>query len=466
MGTIPPLRSVRNSDTPPWVTQRFFARYVHPAMHHVSLLTQADAELRECRYCGLFQRLPPLAPRQVAECPRCGYVLRRVRRELVDRALALCLAGFVLYLVAVVSPFLEFIVGGQTWATTLPALPTSLEDFGMWPLAFVVVVTTLAAPLGKLGLTAVVLLGVRSEQMPDWVPAAARLRERLSPWSMVEVFLLGVFVAYTRLAALAEVRVGVALWGLAGLMVVMVALDVLVDRDSVWELIGRHRPAAPCTPARGGLIGCDDCGQVANARPGDHCTRCAATLKLRKPDSQRRTWAFLIAAAALYIPANTLLFLTLIRLGRSYPSTILGGVEELLEAGMWPLALLVFVASICVPVLKLAGLATLLISTARGSSAWLRGRTRLYRVIDAIGRWSMIDVFMLSVLVALVQNGQIGTVLPDYGAVCFGAVVILTMLASESFDPRLMWDAAAARQAERTGAQAEPRAAAGWNPAT
>ena len=438
-------------------------------MHHLhSLTAPVDAELRECRHCGLFQRLASLAPGQVAECPRCGHVLRRARRELVDRGLALCLAGLVLYLVAVVSPFLEYVVGGQTWATTLPGLPASLEEFGLWQLALMMVVTTLVAPLGKLGLTALVLLGVRSERMPAWVPAAARLRERLSPWSMIEVFLLGVFVAYTRLAALAEVRVGAALWGLAALMVVMVALDVLVDRDSVWELIGRRRPAAPCTPGRGGLIGCDECGQVANARPGDRCTRCAATPEARKPNSQLRAWAFLIAAAALYIPANMLLFLTLIRLGRTYPSTILGGVEELLEAGMWPLALLVFVASVCVPMLKLAGLATLLILTARGSPAWLRGRTRLYRVIDAAGRWSMIDVFMLAVLVALVQNGQIGTVLPDYGAVCFGTVVVLTMLASESFDPRLMWDAAS--QAKRTGTQAEtqaaPRAAVVWDPAT
>ena len=131
------------------------------------------------------------------------------------------------------------------------------------------------------------------------------------------------------------------------------------------------------------------------------------------------------------------------------------------------LALLVFVASVCVPVLKLAGLAVLLVSTARGSVVRLRDRTRLYRVIDVIGRWSMIDVFMLAILVALVQNGQIGTVIPDYGAVCFGAVVVLTMLASESFDPRLMWDAA--QRTERARARAgrgAPAAPAAWNPAT
>ena len=427
-------------------------------------MIHADAELRECRQCGLFQHLPPLVPGHVAECPRCGHVLRRARRDLIDRTLALCLAGLMLYAVAVAFPFLDFIVGGRTWTMSLPTLPGSLEAYGLWQLALVMVVTTLVAPLAKLGLTLAVLLGVQARHMPPWVPAAVRLREHVSPWSMVEVFLLGVFVAYTRLVELAEVRIGPALWALAALMLVMVALDALIDHDSIWELIGRRRPAAPCAPERGGLIGCDDCGQVANARPGDRCTRCAASLHRRKPDSLRRSWAFLIAAALLYIPANLLLFLTLIRLGRTYPSTILGGVEELLHEGMWPLALLVFVASVCVPVLKLAGLAVLLVSTARGSVVRLRDRTRLYRVIDVIGRWSMIDVFMLAILVALVQNGQIGTVIPDYGAVCFGAVVVLTMLASESFDPRLMWDAA--RRTERAQARAGRAAPATWNPAT
>ena len=433
-------------------------------MHNLQSFTHADAELRECRQCGLFQRLPTLAPGQVAECPRCGHVLRRARRDLVNRTLALCLTGLMLYAVAVAFPFLDFIVGGRTWTMTLPTLPSSLDAFGFWQLALVMVVTTLAAPLVKLVLTLAVLGGVRARHMPFWLPAAARLREHLSPWSMVEVFLLGAFVAYTRLVELAEVRIGPSLWALAALMLVMVALDALIDHDSIWELIGRRRPAAPCAPERGGLIGCDDCGQVANARPGDRCTRCAAPLQRRKPDSLRRTWAFLIAATLLYIPANALLFLILIRLGRTYPSTILGGVEELLHAGMWPLALLVFVASVCVPVFKLAGLALLLVSTARGSAVRLRDRTRLYRVIDVIGRWSMIDVFMLAILVALVQNGQIGTVIPDYGAVCFGAVVVLTMLASESFDPRLMWDAA--QRAERVQAKTGRGAPAAWDPAT
>ena len=110
-------------------------------------MIHADAELRECRQCGLFQHLPPLVPGHVAECPRCGHVLRRARRDLIDRTLALCLAGLMLYAVAVAFPFLDFIVGGRTWTMSLPTLPGSLEAYGLWQLALVMVVGYLAAVL-------------------------------------------------------------------------------------------------------------------------------------------------------------------------------------------------------------------------------------------------------------------------------------------------------------------------------
>lgn len=417
------------------------------------------AGLRECAQCGLFQRLPQLARGQVAECPRCGHVLRRARRDLTDRTLALGLAGLVLYAVAVLFPFLQMEVYGRFRSTTLPALPGALGDYGSWELSLVVLGTTILTPLAVLCLTVAVLAGLRQRDMPGWVPQAMRWRERLAPWSMVEVFLLGVFVAYTRLVALAAVGVGPALWALGGLMLVMVALDALLDRASLWEAITQRLPPARPSRTTGGLIACDTCGEVSRAMPGMPCPVCATRLEPRKPGSLARTSAFMIAAAVLYVPANFYPILTYTRLGYGPPSTILGGVKELIELQMWPLALLVFVASICVPMLKLCSI-TLLLLTTRFGSAWrLRDRTRLYRIVDVIGRWSMIDVFMLAVLVALVQVGQLATVVPGLGAVCFAAVVVLTMLSSFSFDPRLMWDAAE-RRAARPGGVADLTAGA------
>jgi len=200
------------------------------------------------------------------------------------------------------------------------------------------------------------------------------------------------------------------------------------------------------TAARAGLINCHACGQLSRARelPPSHgaaCPRCGASLHLRKPNSLARTWALAIAAAILYIPANTLPVMTVVSFGRGEPDTILSGVQTLIAGGMWPLALLVFFASITVPVVKLVGLVYLLLSVHLKSRWRPRDRTALYRLIELIGRWSMIDIFMISILVALVRLGSIATVDPGAGATSFAAVVVLTMLASESFDPRLVWDA-------------------------
>lgn len=152
------------------------------------------------------------------------------------------------------------------------------------------------------------------------------------------------------------------------------------------------------------------------------------------------------AAAALYVPANLLPVLTLVSFGRGAPSTILGGVMELAAAGDWPLAALVFFASITVPLLKLIGLTVMLVSIRRRAQTRLRERTVLYRIVDAIGRWSMIDVFVVSILTALVRMGFLASVYPGPGVLAFCGVVILTILAAMSFDARLMWDAAERRR--------------------
>jgi len=176
------------------------------------------------------------------------------------------------------------------------------------------------------------------------------------------------------------------------------------------------------------------------------CPRCGAPLHRRKPHSFHRTAALAAAAAILYIPANLLPIMTVVYFGSGEADTILSGVETLIASGMLPIALLVFFASIAVPVLKLAGLSYLLLSVRRRSPARLKDRTRLYRLIEGVGRWSMVDIFMISLLTSLVQLGAIATVHAEPGAVAFAMVVIITMRASHAFDPRLMWDAADTRQ--------------------
>ncbi len=192
-----------------------------------------------------------------------------------------------------------------------------------------------------------------------------------------------------------------------------------------------------------GLFGCECCGLVslARARPGEAaCPRCAYALHSRKPDSLQRTAAYLVAAVMFYIPANVLPVMgtSSVLLGHSQ-HTILGGIAELWETGSWELAVIVFVASIAGPIANIGPLA-LLTATAWPRSPWRpRERAILYRLIETVGHWSMLDVFVVVLLVGMVRFGAFASVQPESGLLAFGAVVIATMLAASSFDPRLIW---------------------------
>ena len=198
-----------------------------------------------------------------------------------------------------------------------------------------------------------------------------------------------------------------------------------------------------------GVLACDACRLLARpaspAHPG-YCPRCGARLRWRHAHAIQRTWALLLAAIILYAPANLLPVLTTNTLLSSQSDTIMSGVVYLYATGSWPLALIVLVASVMIPLGKILALGYILVTVQRGSSAGNRQRTRLYRIVEFIGRWSMLDVFVDTFVVALVQLSPLMSVEPGPGVVYFMAVVVLTMLAAQSFDPRLIWDAGAGRK--------------------
>jgi paraquat-inducible protein A len=203
------------------------------------------------------------------------------------------------------------------------------------------------------------------------------------------------------------------------------------------------------TAMQAALQTCEVCGLLSRPAPGDddpRCPRCAEELSFRKPGSVQRTWAFLIAAAICYVPANLLPVLTTVTAGGRESDTILEGVVLLWSPTGWPLSIIVLVASIMIPSAKIGALAFLLVTVQRGSVAGNEQRVRMYRIVQLIGRWSMVDVFVDTFTVALVQLQPLMSVEPAVGLVFFAAVVVLTMLAVESFDPRLIWDPASSRQ--------------------
>ncbi|NWB99019.1 paraquat-inducible protein A [Pseudomonas gingeri] len=192
-----------------------------------------------------------------------------------------------------------------------------------------------------------------------------------------------------------------------------------------------------------GILICTECHEL-NRQEEDRdeqvCTRCGAWVHPRRPNSLMRTWALLLTSAILYIPANMLPIMTVSSLGKGDPSTIMSGVITLVQHGMFPIAAVVFVASILVPTFKLVGIALLLFSVQRRQPLSARQRIIMYRFIEFIGRWSMLDIFVIAILVAVVNFGRIASVEANFGAIAFASVVILTMLAAVTFDPRLIWD--------------------------
>jgi paraquat-inducible protein A len=195
--------------------------------------------------------------------------------------------------------------------------------------------------------------------------------------------------------------------------------------------------------AEQGLCSCHVCSLVSRRETASvpaRCPRCGASLHFRKPGSVARCWALLISAYILYIPANLLTIMETGSLFNYRKDTIVSGVVELWRTGSWGIAVVVFIASVTIPLLKLISLTLLLVSVQRRSTWRPRQRTRLYRLVELVGRWSMLDIYVVALLAALVQLGNMATVKAGPAALAFGAVVVLTMFASMQFDPRLIWD--------------------------
>jgi paraquat-inducible protein A len=405
-----------------------------------------EPHLRECPGCGLLQTVPALEPGTTARCARCPTTLRRTSAHRLDHIIALTVTALILLIVMCSTKLMSVETAGISHTAYLFSGPEELVKRDMAALGAVVLFVTVLAPLARLVGTLYVLIRSHEASPPRHLRRVFALAEKLRPWSMIEVFVFGVFVAYVKLGDLVHIGLAAGVYALLALTFVLAWMDSRLDRETVWERL--DAPDAPGRPLHrpSGAVGCETCGLVSVPdHRAPHCPRCESVLHPRKPDAIARTWALIIAATILYLPANYYPVLTVMQLGAGAPSTIIGGIEELVSARQYPLAALVFFASVAVPLLKLVGLSIMLIATQTGHLGWLRDRTRLYHIVRFVGRWSMIDIFMESLLGALVVFGSVITIEPGAGAMAFCGVVILTMFAAETFDPRLMWDVAAER---------------------
>jgi len=414
----------------------------------MTVMAAAESQARvACPDCGLVQRLPVVRRRHIAECRRCARLLAGPSTGRVDAPLAFALAALLLLVPGTVEPLLSVASHGAARICWLWSGVGGLWREGFGALAVIVAAFSLAFPFlylaALIALLGALRLGARAHLGP-----AFRWIMRLRTWMMLDIFLVGCCVAYSRLRLVVGVHVLAGGWCLmAATLALLLALTQL-DERTVWETLplrhaGRRarRPAdEPGDPGR--AIACTVCELLVDgAHAGDACPRCRAALHDRKPYAFRVTAALVAAGFLLYVPANALPVLTLVSFGHRQTNTIITGVLELVHNRLWPLALIVFLASIVVPLMKLCGLTWMLLTTLQGSPRALIARTRFFRLIDTVGSWSNIDVFVASVLVALLQFGTIAQARAGAGLTAFAAVVIITMIATRTFDTRLMWDA-------------------------
>ncbi|MEN5342761.1 paraquat-inducible protein A [Achromobacter mucicolens] len=411
-------------------------------------MTADRQPLIECEHCASIYRRHQLEPGETANCARCGAVLWRYSGLTLSNWLALAITALIVFGVANAYPVASMSVQGMVQqASLLDAISITWRQ-GHWVVSIMTGLAGFALPLLQLSVLLWVLGPLSQHREPAGFHGAMRLLGLLRPWCMVPVFLLGVLVAVVKLAGMAAVSPGI---GLAAFGILTVLLTMLgrLSPHVLWryaesvDVVPVHVPEAGPDVV---LTGCHVCGQV-QALPRDadpeahhHCVRCDAVVHYRKPDHLARTWALLLAAVVFYIPANVLPVMNVNSLLGDSAHTILGGVVELWQMGSWDIALIVFIASVAVPLTKLMALILLLLTEQWRSTTNLGARTRLYQMVEFIGQWSMLDVFVVILLAALADFKGLMEISAGAGAAAFGVVVILTMLAAMSFDLRRSWD--------------------------
>jgi len=289
-----------------------------------------------------------------------------------------------------------------------------------------------------------VLVPLRLNRIPWKLREVFRFIQSLRPWAMMEVFMLGILVSIVKLGKMATIVPGIAAFAFMALIFILAASLTVLDPHAVWEKIKIQESIRGISVARAHPIACHTCHLLCpSPSPGVHeltCPRCGTHLHRRKPNSIARTWSLILAAAILYIPANVLPITIVTSLGQKQADTIISGVMYFISTGMWPIALVIFVASVFVPLVKLFALSYLSFSVRRKSKWRPADRTKIYRMTEVVGRWSMVDVYVVTILVAMVNLGALATIEAGPAAVYFCGVVIITMFAAMSFDPRLIWD--------------------------
>ncbi|MBT3175366.1 MAG: paraquat-inducible protein A [Desulfobacula sp.] len=398
-----------------------------------------------CQDCGQLVQVPKMQDKTIARCFRCNAKLLSGTPDTTDRTLALAFTSLILFVIINIYPFLAMRIEGFVQQTHLITGVVELYHQGMPEIALLVLLTIFVLPLFQILGLIYIYLPMKFGYMPWKTARIFRAIRHLQRWGMMEVYILGILISMIKLAKMATIIPGFASFALMVLICILTTTLSGLNPEDVWTRLQFKNKVFSGNTKKGSiLIGCHSCKLLCRTQmmTAHHtCPRCQALLHIRKPNSVSRTWALVIAAAVLYFPANIFPVTLTSAPGHEQADTILSGVIYFLFSGSWHIALVIFVASILIPLTKLIILVYLLISVHKKSTWKPKDRTRLYRITEVVGRWSMVDVFVVTILVSLVQLEPLANIAAGPGVVYFSAVVVITMLAAESFDPRLIWDA-------------------------
>ncbi|ENM5905339.1 paraquat-inducible protein A [Vibrio mimicus] len=391
------------------------------------------SHVRLCPGCELPVDTVAVSQGHSAYCPRCGTQLYRGGTPSLSGNLALAVTCLLLFIPSHFFSYINIRLFGVMIPATLPQGVFALWNEGYWALALLVLFCSSIAPLILCVSVVNAHLALRFRHF-RLLRYSLSLIHHLKVWVMLDVFLVSVAVSCFKLKDYSDIFIGPGLWGLVLLQLFTVLLLSRISTRRYWETWQKETDYD--LPQK--QVHCHNC-HLSQPESG-HCVRCQHQLYHRKPNSIERTWAYVLAATVAIFPANLIPISILITNGQRLEDTIFSGVASLVKNGMWGIALIIFVASIVVPVIKIVGLAYLLLAIKFKHKVHQRQRMMIYRGIKWIGKWSVMDLFVISIMLTLVDRGQILDFTPGYGAVAFGMVVVLTMLAAESLDPRLLWD--------------------------
>jgi paraquat-inducible protein A len=388
-------------------------------------------------------------------CPRCGKTISKRFSDSIAKTLALSLAGRLMYLPAVLLPLMTFKSFGFSDSANILE---SIINFYLNDYYFVALMVSLSAvifPLVLLTCIFVISFQLHQQRYPAYLSRLFRTYLHLEEWAMVEVYLLGIMITIIKMVDTSDIQYNAGIFCFTGLVLITLAISTVIDKNLFWETIEHRGPKqktksvtghetllqTDSTAAGKGLVLCHICHKLSpKSLEGSGCPRCGEALHSRKTSSIARTWALVLTSAIFLAPANLLPIMRIDYLGIPDRSTIMDGIIYFFHNGSYFIGLIIFTASVLVPVFKIIGLTILLLTSRPCGNYLLRQKARLYRFVAFIGKWSMLDIFVIALLTVLVDFGFFTSIYAAPAATYFCIVVASTMFAAITFDPRIMWD--------------------------